>query len=125
MEAFEEYLEVKQVGKISLCQILSCFLNTHQGKAIKQPIACIFCQEQHYLSLSLTFPLLLPPNEQDQDQENCIKSLKHVSSLQEYHIRGSHHHIHKVPLVASVAATTEEEPQDFGGRQGDRESGSQ
>lgn len=59
MEAFEEYLEGKQVGKISLCQILSCFLNTHQGKAIKQPIACIFCQEQH--SLSPSPPHFSPP----------------------------------------------------------------
>lgn len=54
MEAFEEYLEIKQVGKISPCQILGCFLNIHQGKAIKQPIACIFCQEQHS-PLSLIF----------------------------------------------------------------------
>lgn len=44
----------KQVGKISPCQILGCFLNIHQGKAIKQPIACIFCQEQHS-PLSLVF----------------------------------------------------------------------
>lgn len=57
MEAFEEYLEVKQVGKMSLCQILSCFLNTHQGKAIKQPI--VSSAKSSIPSLSL--PHFSPP----------------------------------------------------------------
>lgn len=122
MEAFEEYLEVKQVGKINLCQIWGCFLNTHQGKAIKQPIACIFCQEQH--SLSLSPPSLFPSSSlqmnEIQDQENYIRSLMHFSSLQEYRTHMSTntntHTRAQVPLDASAAATTKEQLQDCGGR---------
>lgn len=77
MEAFEEYLEIKQVGKISLCQILGCFLNT--SRQSHKAASCLYLLPRAAFPLSFShFPLLLLQNEwdQDQDQENSVKPLK-------------------------------------------------
>lgn len=63
----------------------------HTSRQSHKAANCLYLLPRAAFPSLARFPLLLPQNEWDQDQESCVRLLKHFSSLQKYCAQMSTH----------------------------------